>query len=83
MELWHIIPKGDGYTFVCVNQTTNNYYLAEKKLGPLVKEHLLFESEMEAKDYLKLHLDPTLYMIERLVIEKEKYYEWRVMTYRT
>ena len=49
---YHIVPKDDGYTFLCRDKNTGKLYLSQKSRGRN-PESLIFTSERTAKIWLK------------------------------
>lgn len=51
MELWHLVPKNDGYYYLCADRE-GMYHLAHKAHDPFNKRALIFASLEKAEWFL-------------------------------
>lgn len=50
---YHIVPKDDGYTFLCQDANTSELYLSKKSAGRN-PESLIFSSKQAAEEWIEL-----------------------------
>ena len=50
---YHIVPKDDGYTFLCQDKNTSELYLHKKSAGRN-PESLIFSSKQAAEEWIEL-----------------------------
>lgn len=50
---YHVVPIGDGYTFLCQNKNTNELYLSKKSKGRNL-DSLIFSSKQAAEEWMEL-----------------------------
>ena len=78
-ELWQIVPKGDGYHILAINEDSQ-YFLLEKRQDDKVKGRLYYETQAEAQnhidklgDYFPEFEGSKEYVTEKFWIWDEKY----------
>ena len=50
---YHVVPTDDGYTYLCQDKNTSEFYLHKKILGQN-PEALVFSSEQAAEEWIEL-----------------------------
>ena len=72
IELFRVVPKGDGYNYMCKNKN-GQHYLEHKRNNN--KDALIFETESLAKEYIDTYLSMsdtmTLYVPEFILYHKD------------
>ena len=66
---YHIIPIGDGYTFLAKDKN-GNHFLKEKKDNDR-NFVLTFKTEEEAQDYIDVNLNSSNWAVEYFLTAKE------------
>lgn len=60
---YHIVPRGDGYHYLCRNKA-NEFYLASKNTDGKSDTKLMFNTAAEAQDFIDKHFEKDLYIPE-------------------
>lgn len=61
IELYEIVPVGDGMHYICKNELGEHY---REHKAYMVKEQLVFNTKATAQEYIKKYLDADYYIPE-------------------
>ena len=56
---WHIVPRGDGYHYLCTHPNTGDHYLGDKSNDADVFNTIIFASKEKAQEYINTFLNDT------------------------
>lgn len=54
-EFWQIVPKGDGYHFLCINEDSE-YFWGEKRKESDAKIKLIYRTREDAQNLIDKHM---------------------------